>query len=200
MWYQPDSQATRPNWPASQRNLAFRSTLKSGVREWCSRVEFLPTTRGSSREREQGAREVSSYDISHPSQHPNSPVRPLAQLTNQPSQSSTQPATPAQPASLPSQASSAMCCQPDRQATQPNWPARQRVSRTATLSQRSQPNWTNPAFWKAQSFCLRREVAVASASRECAKFLQVSSAAQPCGTSQAARQRSAAGRRAGAPA
>ena len=87
-----------------------------------------------------------------------------------------------------------MCCQPDRQATQPNWPARQRVSRTATLSQRSQPNWTNPAFWTAQSFCLRHQVAVASASRECAKLLQVSSAAQPCGTSKAARQRSPAGR------
>ena len=186
--------------PARQRNLACRSTLKSGVREWCSRVELLPTTRGLSREREQGAREVPSYDNSHSSQHPNSPARPLAQLANQPSQSSTQPATPAQPASLPSQASSALWCQPDRQATQPNWPARQRVSRTATLSQRSQPNWTNPAFWKSQSFCLRHQVAVASASRECAKLLQVSSAAQPCGTSKAARQRSPAGRLAGAPA
>ena len=76
-----------------QGKLAFRSTLKSGVRGWFSKVEFLPTTRGRSGEREQGVREVSSYDIRHPSQ----PARPLAEPGNQSSQSSSQSSQPRQP-------------------------------------------------------------------------------------------------------
>ena len=129
-----------------------------------------------------------------PGRWPSRPTNPASQARSPASHASpaSQFAQPTQPA--------ARWYQPDSPATQPNWPARQRVSRTATLSQRSQPNWTNPAFWTAQSFCLRHQVAVASASRECAKLLQVSSAAQPCGTSKAARQRSPAGRLAGAPA
>ena len=87
-----------------QGKLAFRSTLKSGVRGWFSKVEFLPTTRGRSGEREQGVREVSSYDIRHPSQQPSQAAGRAGQPV-QPVQLAVQPATPAQPANLPSQPS-----------------------------------------------------------------------------------------------
>ena len=122
--------------------------------------------------------------------------------TAQPAQArARQPSLPSLPPLPPATAAQSLQparpCGPAQAARQPS-PAE--PSRHSHLSQLT---WASPArsyFWDAQSFFLRHEVAIASASRECAKFLQVSSATQPCGTNQAARQRSRAGRPAGAPA
>ena len=163
-------------WVSARRQgkLAFRSTLKSGVRGWFSKVELLPTTRGRSGEREQGLREVSSYDIRHPSQQPSQAAGRAGQPV-QPVQLAVQPANPASgqvvpagqsghPAKLASQAAllgisvnveigGAGVVLESRVVLPPTWACRER--KVSPCDVRSQKQ---ALPWSARGFLLRHEL------------------------------------------
>ena len=75
-----------------QGKLAFRSTLKSGVRGWFSKV-FLRNEVAVAN----ASRECARFPPTTSGIHPNSPARPLAEPGNQSSQPSSQSSQPRQP-------------------------------------------------------------------------------------------------------